>query len=253
VIFRIKTIIVDDEPFAREKIKNLLLQEKDIRIVGEYGNGYDAVKVVHERNPHLLFLDIQMPGMDGFETLQAIHPDKMPTIIFVTAYDQYALRAFEVHALDYLLKPFDNERFQQSLNRARDLIQRKLIGEVNLQLMDLLENLKENKHRTSRLMIKSGGKVFFIRTNEIDWIEAAGNYIRLHVGEQTHLMRSTMSEMEKQLDPKTFVRIHRSSIVNIDRVRELQPWFNKEYRVILQTGAKLTLSRNYRGRLQNLL
>ncbi len=175
----------------------------------------------------------------------------MPPVVFVTAYDRYALRAFDVHAVDYLLKPFDRERFQQALSRARQHLERHDAGELERRLLELVQDLRSPPQRPERFVIKSGGRVFFVRTDEIDWIEAAGNYVKLHVGAEAHLLRETMNALEAQLDPDVFFRIHRCHIVNIERVRELQPWFNGEYVVFLQNGARLTLSRGYREKLQD--
>jgi two-component system LytT family response regulator len=174
----------------------------------------------------------------------------MPLVVFVTAFDQYALRAFDVHALDYLLKPFDRERFHEALVRARQQLDRRSNGDLERRLLELVQDLKPSAQRLERFVIKSGGRVFFVRSDEIDWIEAAGNYVKLHVAGDAHLFRETMNTLEAQLDPDTFFRIHRSHIVNIERVKELQPWFNGEYVVFLRNGTRLTLSRGYREKLQ---
>lgn len=250
---RIRALIVDDEPLARERIRTLLDDEPEIDIIGECGDGLRAVSDIQEHAPDLLFLDVQMPEMDGFEVLKTLAPDRMPAVIFVTAYDQYALRAFDVHALDYLLKPFDRERFQKALRRAKAHISSQRSDDVNKRLLALLEDLKSGPKYLDRLVIKSGGRVFFLRTDEIDWMEAAGNYVRLHVGKESHLLRDTMGGLEARLDPQKFLRIHRSTIVNLERIKELQPWFHGEYQVVLRDGTKLTLSRSYRDSLQELL
>jgi len=250
---KIRTLIVDDEPLARERIRTLLADESDIEIIGECANGLEAVAAIKNRKPELLFLDIQMPALDGFGVLEKIGAEKMPAIIFVTAYDQYALRAFEVHALDYLLKPFDRERFDQALRRARLQIQQATSGDLNQKLLALLEDLRAEKKWLERLVIKSGGRVFFLKIDEIDWIEAAGNYVRLHIQREAHLLRETIKNLETQLDPNKFLRISRSTIVRIDRIKELQPWFHGEYAIILQDGTQLTSSRGYREKLDELL
>jgi len=250
---KIRTLIVDDEPLARERIWTLLADEHDVEIIGECANGRDAAAAIQKQGPDLLFLDVQMPELDGFGVLDQIAAAKMPAIIFVTAYDQYALRAFEVHALDYLLKPFDRERFQKALHRARLQIQQTKNGEVNTRVLALLEELRAEKKWLDRLVIKSGGRVFFLKAEEIDWIEAAGNYVRLHVEREAHLLRETVKNLETQLDPKKFLRINRSTIVRIDRIKELQPWFNGEYAIILQDGTQLTSSRGYGEKLDELL
>jgi two-component system LytT family response regulator len=177
----------------------------------------------------------------------------MPAVVFVTAYDEYALKAFEVHAIDYLLKPFGRDRFAQTLQHAREHLERRRAGDLGKRLMALVQDIKPEPQRLDRLVVKSGGRVFFLRTQEIDWIEAAGNYVRLHLGEESHLFRETMNNMEGRLDTQRFVRIHRSRIVNTDRIKEMQPWFNGEYVVVLQNGTRLTLSRGYREKLQERL
>ena len=198
-----------------------------------------------------MFLDVQMPERDGFDVIETVGADKMPFVVFVTAYDRYALRAFDVHALDYLLKPFDRERFRQSITRARQQMTRTTGGDVERRIAALMDDLRPAKQKTDRFVVKSGGRIFFVRTSEIDWIEAAGNYVKLHVGNDSHLIRETMNGVETKLSPEAFVRIHRCHIVNIEQVRELQPWFNGEYVVFLKNGTRLTLSRGYRERLQD--
>jgi two-component system LytT family response regulator len=247
----IRVLVADDEPLARERLRMLLSAEPDVHIVAECRNGADAIAAIQRARPDLVFLDVQMPNGTGFDVIAAIGTAHMPPVIFVTAYDQYALRAFDVHALDYLLKPFDRERFQQALARARQQIERAVAGDLERRLRELVHDLRQPPQRPERFVIKSGGRVFFVRADEIDWIEAAGNYVKLHVGTETHLFRETMTALEGQLDPDIFFRIHRSHIVNIERVKELQPWFNGEYVVFLRSGARLTLSRGYREKLQD--
>jgi two-component system LytT family response regulator len=250
---KIRALIVDDEPLARERIRTLLADEPDVEMIGECAAGREAIAAIQRQNPDLIFLDVQMPELDGFGVLQMIGAERMPAIIFVTAYDQYALRAFEVQALDYLLKPFDRERFQKALQRARLQIQQAKDGDLNQRLLALLENLQPEKKRLERLVVKSGGRVFFLKAEEIDWFEAAGNYVRLHAGRESHLLRETIKNLETQLDPKKFLRLNRSTIVRIDRIKELRPWFNGEYAIILQDGARLTSSQGYREKLDALL
>ena len=250
---RTKVVIADDEPLARERLKMLLGAEAGVDVVAECQNGTEAIDAIQDLRPDLVFLDVQMPGATGFEVIDAVGATKMPAVVFVTAYDRYALRAFDVHALDYLLKPFDRERFQQALVRARERLQHQNQGELERRLLELVQDLKHNPQRIDRFVVKSGGRVYFVRADEIDWVEAAGNYVKLHVGEETHLIRETMTAIESQLDPEVFFRIHRCHIVNIERVRELQPWFNGEYVICLTGGARLTLSRSYRERFQQRL
>ena len=250
---KIRTLVVDDETLARERVLSLLQQESDVEVVGECSDGGQAVSAIQEQSPDLVFLDVQMPGSNGFGVIDAVGADRMPNVIFVTAYDEYALKAFEYHALDYLLKPFNRDRFQQTLKHARASLERRRAGDLGRRLLALVNDIKPEAPRLERLIVKSGGRVFFLRTDEIDWIEAAGNYVRLHLGEESHLFRETMNRMETRLDARRFVRIHRSRIVNTERIKELQPWFNGEYVVILRNGTRLTLSRGYRDRLQDQL
>jgi two-component system LytT family response regulator len=249
----IHVLLVDDEPLAREMIREMLKDDPEAEVVGECVNGREAIEAIQEHNPDLIFLDVQMPEIGGFEVLEALKSVHVPHVIFVTAYDQYAVRAFEVHALDYLLKPFDRERFESAWRRAKLHILAARNGEMDQRILAILEELKAGSKYLERLVIKSGGRVFFLDTDDIDWIEAEGNYVSVHTGKKSHLLRETISSLEAQLDPKKFLRIHRSSIVKIDRIKELQPWFHGEYRVILLDGTQLTLSRNYRENLQEAL
>ena len=252
---KIRTLVVDDEPFARERVLALLSQEPDVEVIGQCSDGPQAVAAIQSQSPDLVFLDVQMPGRSGFEVIQDVGADRMPTVVFVTAYDQYALRAFEVHALDYLLKPFGKDRFQQTLRHAREALDRRRAGDLGRRLLALVHDVKPDQQppRPDRLVVKSGGRVFFVKTDEIDWIEASGNYVRLHLGDDAHLFRETMNHMEARLDSRRFVRIHRSRIVNVERIREMQPWFNGEYVVVLRNGTRLPLSRGYRDKLQEQL
>jgi two-component system LytT family response regulator len=246
----IRVLIVDDEPLAREKIRMLLENQHDIEVIGECGDGLQAVSVIQESCPDLIFLDVQMPELDGFSVLKTLAPEQINTVVFVTAFDEYALKAFEVHALDYLLKPFDRERFLKTLQRARIEIEKAKSSELNQKVLQLLETQRESSDQLDRLAIKSAGRIVFVKIEEIDWIEAAGNYVKLHVGEEMHLHRETMSGMESKLSPDQFLRIHRSTIVNIDRIKEIQPYFNGEHIVILDEKTKLTMSRRNRTKLQ---
>jgi two-component system LytT family response regulator len=250
---KIRTLIVDDEPLARDKVRMLLARDGDIEIVGECADGEEAIEAIRKKNPDLLFLDIQMPGPDGFEVLKAVGVERIGAVVFVTAYDQHALRAFEVHALDYLLKPFANKRFKETLQRAKEHLARSHNGLLTDQLQSLLSDLNGGREHLERLVIRSAGRVFFVKVDEIDWIEASGNYVTLHVGRNTHLLRQTMNGIEEQLDKQKFVRIHRSTLVNIERIKELSPLFHGDYVVTLHDGTRLTLSRNYRENLTLIL
>jgi two-component system, LytTR family, response regulator len=245
---KIKAIIVDDEPPARRNLRALLKAVPDIELVKECGNGRDAVSQIRALEPDLVFLDVQMPEMDGFEVLEQLTDQPLPVIIFVTAYDQYALKAFEVSALDYLLKPFCDARFHKALAGARRQIEQQDASELGRKLLTLMGTREARAaappRYLTRLMVKTAGRVIFIRTEEIDWIEAYDNYLRLHVAGRAHLLRQTMNELEAALNPEQFARIHRSTIVNLDRVKELHPHFGGEHLVILQDGTKLKLSRS---------
>ena len=254
----IKVLIVDDEPLARERIRTLLASEQDFEIAAECANGMEAVDAIKEKGIDVVFLDIQMPEMDGFAVLEQLEVDELPLVVFVTAHDDYALKAFDVHALDFLLKPFDRERFLATIARVREHVSRTSASaddqrDVRERVMALLEQLPSRQRFRDRLVVKSEGRVIFIGVDEIDWIEAAGNYARLHVAGDGHLIRETMIGLERKLDPQKFVRIHRSAIVNVGRIREMQPLFHGEYLVVLESGAQLTLSRGYRDNLQKIL
>jgi two-component system LytT family response regulator len=233
----IRTAIVDDEPLARSNLSLLLRLDPEIEIVSECGSGADAPNEIRRTKPDLLFLDVQMPEYDGFDVLELLGKDVPPALVFVTAYDQYALRAFDAGALDYLLKPFDNARFERTLARAKQKIAR---GKIQPQRLEFLT-------------VKNAAQVTFVRLPEIDWIEAADYYAGLHVGEKVHLLRRSISELEQDLDPAQFCRIHRSSIVNLNRVRGLKLNQEGEYSVLLEGGVMLRLSRRYRKQLQSRL
>ena len=250
---KIRALVVDDEPLARRRIRKLLSRDTDVEVIGDCANGYEAIDAISRQSPNLVFLDVQMPEVDGFAVLEQIDKSAVPFVIFVTAYDQYALKAFEVSAVDYLLKPFDKKRFEQALQRAKARLSTEQGSDINQQTLALLQELKARTQHSERLLIKSGGRAFFLKIDEIDWIGAEGKYVRLHVGGESYLLREGMSVIENQLDPRKFLRVHRSSIVNIDRVKELQPWFNHEYRVVLKDGTKLILSRTCRKKLTDLL
>jgi|HubBroStandDraft_6_1064221.scaffolds.fasta_scaffold52566_3 two-component system LytT family response regulator len=250
----IRTLIVDDEPLARDRIRGLLDSEPDVEIAAECSTGLDAVAAIRGLQPDLVFLDVQMPELSGFDVLEAVLPAPLPIVIFVTAHDQYALKAFEVHALDYLLKPFDRGRFSSALARVRtQMMLQEESGELNKKLLAILESVKSERKYLDRLVVKSSGRVFFLKAEEIDWIEAAGNYVRLHTGKESHLLRETMASLESRLAPERFVRIHRSTIVNIERIRELRSLFHGDYEVILSDNTELVLSRAYREKLNSHL
>ena len=249
----IKAIIVDDEQPARNKIRELLKTDPDVEVIDECSNGREAVQTITAKTPDLMFLDIQMPELDGFGVIEAIGLDQLPALIFATAHDHYAVRAFEVHAVDYLLKPFDRQRFQTALDRAKTHLQLDHRKELNQWWNSILRELKAPVRRDERFVVKSGGRVFFLKNDEIDWVEASGNYVRVHAGKETHLLRETMNAIAKKLDPALFIRIHRSTFVNIEKIKELQPWFHGEYVVILRDGTQLTMSRSYRNNLPELL
>jgi len=250
---RIRVLVVDDEPLARGMVREMLEADPEAEIVGECSNGRDAISAIKSLSPDLIFLDVQMPELGGFDVLEAFKDQHLPRIIFVTAYDQYAVRAFDVHALDYLLKPFDRERFMTAWQRAKLQISKDQFEQRDQHIMALLEELKAGPRYIERLVVKSAGRVFFLEVNTIDCIEAEGNYVRIHSGAKSHLLRETISGLEAQLDPREFLRIHRSAIVRIDRIKELQPWFHGEYVVILKDGTKLTSSAAHSEALHRII
>ena len=247
----IRALIVDDEPLSREIIREMLRGDREVEIIGECRNGLEAVSRIEDQAPDIVFLDVQMPEMDGFAVLEAVGPERIPSVIFVTAFDQYAVHAFEVHALDYILKPFDPERFKEALERAKAHVRH--ANGLSQKLDALLQEVKRKPGYKERLIIKAGSRVLFLRTEEIDWIEAEGNYVRLHVGKESYLYRAGISSLESQLDGKEFLRTHRSVIVNMDRIHEVHALFQGEYCVILRDGKQLPLSRNYWEKLRQLL
>lgn len=249
----IRAIIVDDEPLGRTVIREMLRRDQDFAVVGECANGHEAIAVIKAERPDLIFLDVQMPEVDGFEVLSALDAGHLPMVIFVTAYDQYAVGAFEVHAVDYLLKPFDRERFGKALQRAKAQLQREYTSDVSQRILALLEEQRIRPKYLERLVIKNNGRIFFLKTEEIDWISAEGNYVNLHVKKDSYLLRETISSLESQLNPQRFARIHRSQIVNLDRIRELRHWSHGEYQVVLHDGVELMLSRSYREKLNGLV
>ncbi len=247
---RIRVCVIDDEPIACRKVQRLLKEDQDIEVVAVCNNGEAAREAIQKLLPDLIFLDIQMPEMDGFEVLKSLELEKNPHVIFVTAFDHYAIRAFEVHALDYLLKPFDKKRFLEALKHGKSQISGK---SKDSDLKALLKEIQTGPRYLERLVLKTRGKVFFLKTDDIDWIEAQGKYEVVHAGRESHLIREGMTKLETELDPNKFVRIHKSTIVNIDRIEHLQPLFHADFRVFLRNGTTLTISRRYREKLEQLL
>ena len=245
-------LVVDDESWARRRLTALLRDEQDVELLGECAGGAEAVQAILERTPDLVFLDVQMPDFDGFEVLQAIAPGQMPLVIFATAYDEYAIRAFDAHALDYLVKPFDEDRFHRAIGRARDEIEKRRMARIG-RLEALTRSLGNEGHFLRRIAVKHHGSVRILRATEVDWFEAADNYVTLHVAGSEYLIRDTVNSLEGKLDPEEFVRVHRAVIVNLDRVLELSAWFHGEQVLTLKDGTRLTVGRAFRGRLQRLL
>jgi two-component system LytT family response regulator len=252
---KIRTLIVDDEAAARRRIRRFLSELPEAEAVGECESGPEAVAAIEALAPDLLFLDVQMPRMSGFEVIERVGAGRVPGVVFVTAYDQFAVRAFEVHALDYILKPFDRQRFRRAFERARVQLEDTQAACLGRRLRGLLDHLRGGTGEgfPCRLEVKSGGRTVFIPAAEIDWVGAADNYLELHVGKETRLIRETMSQLEARLRRARFARVHRSTLVNLDRVRELRPLFNKDHLLILRDGTQLTVSRTYYERLLSLL
>jgi two-component system LytT family response regulator len=263
---KLRTLLVDHEPLSRDRIARMLADEPDVEVVGECAGGAAAVEAIRALDPDLVLMDVQMPGMDGFEVLRQVAP-RAPRTVFVTAHDRHALRAFEVHAVDFLLKPFSADRLREAIRRAA----RQSPGarrEAEQRLEELLERLGRDQRALgrripaaperpaeypARLLVKKGERMVLVPVERVDWLEAEGNYVRLHAGTERHLVRATMNGMEKLLDPRRFLRIHRSTIVNLDRVREVKPWFAGDCIVLLEDGKELRLSRRYRDRLDRLV
>jgi two-component system LytT family response regulator len=245
---RIRTLIIDDEPLARQRVRGLLEADPGVELAGECADGVEAIEVIKSLRPDLVFLDVQMPEVDGFAVLEALEPDEVPLVVFVTAFDEHAVRAFEVHALDYLLKPFEDERFRDALGRARSRQGRTHRDEAVHRVLRMLHEANGAGDGIRRIMIKSGGHITFLRTAEVEWVEAQGDYVSLHSQGKRHLIRENIGDMERQLSPNAFVRIHRSTIVNVSRIKELQPLFHGDYAVVLLDGTRLTMSRSFRER-----
>ena len=258
---KVTALIVDDEPLARRTIRSLLSSFEDVEVAGECSHGAEAVESIRQNSPDIVFLDIQMPGMNGFEVLQHLDSDALPVVIFVTAYDQYALKAFEIHALDYLLKPFNDERFEASVQRAlshvhsdrQTLLSRKLLNLLGDNRIESLDTKAADQRGVDRIAIKSQGRIAFVAVQEIDWIEAADQYVMIHVNRQSHLVRESMNQLEEKLPSDTFFRIHRSSLVNLHRIREIRSSKQGESQIVLNDGTSLKVSRTRRAPLQEAL
>lgn len=244
----LRILIVDDEPLVRRGLRSLLDREPEVTVLGECRNGDEALEAILRLRPDVVFLDVQMPGRDGLEVAGALPPEGRPLIVFVTAFDRYAVRAFDIHAVDYLLKPFDDERFHTAMQRVRDRLRRRESGQLEDRLGALLEELRGRDDVLERFAIRTAGKVRFVPVAEVDWIEAADNYVRLHTPGGRHVLRETLKHLEERLDPGQFIRVHRSAMVNTARIREIEPLFNGEHTIVLTTGARVTLSRSYRDR-----
>jgi two-component system, LytTR family, response regulator len=239
---KIRALIVDDEPLARQGVRSFLASEPDVEVVGECSDGAEAVKSIGELRPALVFLDVQMPRLNGFKVLEALPPDQIPVVIFTTAHDEHAIRAFEVNAVDYLLKPFKPARFRKALQRARALLDSRATPGADPQIAALLATVHQNTSGGPRILVKTPDRILFLQAEEVDHIEAAGNYLVLHTAKERHIVRDTMTDMEARLAPAGFMRISRSIIVNLDRIRELQPMAAGEFCVILKTGARLNMT-----------
>jgi two-component system, LytTR family, response regulator len=284
----VRVLIVDDEALARQRVRRLLQNEPDVEVVGEADTGRDAVRMINELQPDLVCLDVQMPELDGFGVLRELEGGRVPMVLFITAYDEHAQRAFDVHAVDYVLKPVDADRFRAAFERARTQRAHAVAAERLGELLETVRRLADGRSQgdtrsdglpagmgmsngngapyntpgananssngasryASRILVKQDGRMFFVKTTEIDWIEADRNYVRLHVGKAAHTIRERISHLEETLDPRLFARIHRSTIVNLNRVREMQQWFSGDYVVILEDGTRLRLSRHYRDRVE---
>lgn len=248
----LRALVVDDEPLARERLCRLISKQPQVTLIGECGDGLTAVETILKTQPNLVFLDIQMPELDGFEVVRRLPSTARPCIVFVTAFDRYAVRAFEVEAMDYLLKPVDEERFLAALRRVQARNERGAQSEWNERLTRLLVELKPENKSVDRLAVKTDGRVLFLKFTELDWIEASDNYVEIHAGPNIHLLRETLASLNERLPSDQFLRISRSVIINVEHVRELQPLFHGEYSVILKDGTRVTLTRTYRGQLARL-
>jgi|SRR5271166_3175475 len=254
IVPAIRTVIADDEHLARKKLRLLLGSEPGVQVVAECEDGRQTIEAVQAHKPDLLLIDVRMPDLDGFQVLEKLTPDEMPVVVFTTAYDQFAIRAFEAHALDYLLKPFERERLHHAIERARAELLKSHNRDVTSRILDLVaKKVEPKKESDDRMVIRAGGKVVFLDVKEIDWIEAAANYVRLNVGKDSYLLREGIGSFSERLNPDRFVRIHRSVIVNVHKIKELQPCESGEYIAVLKNGKELSCSRGYRTQLQRLI
>jgi two-component system, LytTR family, response regulator len=247
---KIRALIADDEPLAREWVRSAVAEDPDLEVIGEAGDGFEAAEAIRRLKPDLVFLDVQMPGLDGFGVLEALSPEEIPAIVFVTAFDQYAVRAFETQAVDYLMKPFSRERVEEAVRRVREIVKGRSLEDFRESIAKMVEKIRRDRSYPEWVLLKADGKNVFVKVRDIDWIESSRNNVRIHVGPTIYLLHETTTAIASRLDPKRFLRIHRSAIVNIERIRELHPWFNGDYAVILRDGTQLTLSASYRDRLR---
>jgi two-component system LytT family response regulator len=247
----ITALVVDDEPLGRRRLRKLIEADPELRLLGESANADEALKAIRELHPRLLFLDIQMPRKSGFDLLTELDPAEMPVVIFVTAFDQYAVRAFDVHAIDYLLKPYTAERFAAAVRTAKSRLNNELHERLAERTLALLAEVRTGY--AERLMVKTRDAIVLLSVGDVDWIEAQDKYVRIHAGKDAYMMRETISSLEERLDPRRFLRIHRSYLVSLDRIKKLEPLFNQEYEVVLTDGTRLTLSRGHRKRLGDIL
>ena len=243
---KIRTLIIDDEPLARKRVKQLLASAEEFQVIGEARNVAEAVSACLELRPDLVFLDVEMPDGSGFDALAKLSTENMPAVVFVTAYDQYTIKAFDVYAVDYLLKPFSEERFHQAAARVHERLSRARDEDLNQKIKNLLSHLKTNRDFLDRLVINHKDRLVVISVKEVDSVTAYGNYLKVNTGGKTYLLRDTINNLSQRLDPNVFLRIHRSTIVNAERIKEFQPMFGGQYAVILKDGSEFVLSRNYR-------
>ena len=250
----VRALIVDDEPLARAHLRSLLRDRGDVDVIGECGDGRSAIDQIRKLTPELVLLDIQMPELDGLEVIREVGPSEMPAVVFVTAYDEHALAAFEVHAFDYILKPVSRQRFTQAIDRVVGLIRTDVPSErPERPLEALIEAMHSERSALDRIAVKADGRVVFIRVNEIDWIEADDDLVRIHAGKAVHAHRSTLTHLEERLPASKFLRIHRSTLVNVDRIREIQPWFQGDWVLILADGTRLHSGKSYRSKVREYI